>query len=461
VSVWKRIRSLFGADPEPAASDEEAEGARRAGAPAPADVPGPAPSLPAADARDDPGTPPGRPDPLDIAAERLLALARNVGISAAEERAAIDAFERLREGGREVLAIDLARRVLAAGEANTLRCRVAERLDARGDEEGAREMLDPLIRLEGAPLDGWMLAAEIAERRGQVRDALAIYERIVARDVTYPRARERAARLRERVGAARRDHGATLMAEGAMARGRYRLLRELGRGGAGTVFLAEDGELDRRVALKVYHRRGRADRERLLHEARTAARLEHPGVIRVLDVDETLGAIAMESIEGGSVRGELGKGRVPLPRVLTWIEGVIDALRFVHGRGIVHRDLKPSNLLLRPGDRIVLTDFGTALRVGERAPGAQPQVEGTLAYMPPEQRAGAPAHPSMDVHALGAMIREFFAQTEGAPPPLAVEIAAACGRANPASRPTLAEIARAFEAVRAEVGGRAAGRRGG
>jgi serine/threonine protein kinase len=293
-----------------------------------------------------------------------------------------------------------------------------------------------------------MLAAEIAERRGDARGALSLYEKIVARDVEYPRARERAARLREREGASRPTEGATLLAEGALSRGRWRLVRELGRGGAGTVFLARDEEVARQVALKIYHRRGRSDRERLLHEARTAASLEHAGVIRVLDVDEGLSAIAMDLLDGGSVRTEMGKGRVPVARVIAWMESVVATLGYVHGRGVVHRDLKPSNMLLR-GDRVVLTDFGVAVAAGQVGSGALPAGEGTLVYMPPEQRAGAPAQPSMDVHALGATLKELLLQADGAIPDALREIAAASMRTDPDARPTVRAIAAALAEARA------------
>ncbi|AKF06320.1 serine/threonine-protein kinase [Sandaracinus amylolyticus] len=424
MSVWRRMRGWFVAD-EPVVEPEHE-------APVVASTP-----------------PPETEDPFEREAAKLVALAQRTAEPGTDDQAiAIEAFERLCDAGREVVAIDLARRVLASGGMSDLRCRVAERLDARGDESTAWEVLAPMLREPDAPLDGWMLAAEIAERRGDARGALSLYERIVARDLDYPRARERVARLREKQAMPRRDEGATLMADGALARGRYKLLRELGRGGAGTVFLADDTQLARPVALKVYHRRGRADRERLLLEARMASSLEHPGVIRVLDVDETLGAIAMENLELGSIRTWLGKGAIRGELVLPWVESAIDALRYVHARGVVHRDLKPSNLLLRTMGRVVLTDFGTAQRTGDAGASPHGLAEGTLAYMPPEQRAGAPAHFAMDVYALGATVREICGQLDAPPPDALVAIATECVRPDPAARPSLDALAAVVRELR-------------
>src|SRR4029079_10672338 len=113
-------------------------------------------------------------------------------------------------------------------------------------------------------------------------------------------------------------------------RGRYRVERELGRGGAGTVLLADDLSLGRQIALKVYQRRGRAERQRLMVEARVPARFEHPGIIRIFDLDEPLAAIAMERVRGGSVRAELAKGNVPLARIRRWLVTLCEAVSAVH-----------------------------------------------------------------------------------------------------------------------------------
>lgn len=404
MSLWKRLFGGRPAEPEPE--------------PEPEREPEPEHAPPRLD-RDDP--------------EALLAALGSGPGPGIDEDEVIAAIEALRAKGREARAIDLARRILFH-HADRLRVhqRVAEMLASRGDDEGADRLLGPFVDRADTPLDLWMLAAEIAERRGDVTRALALYERVVARDLDYPRARARVLRLRE--GERREaDLGATLMADGALTRGRYRVERELGRGGAGTVFLADDLSLGRKVALKVYHRRGRAERSRLLAEARVPARLEHPGVVRVFDLDETLAAIAMERVLGGSVRQELKKGALPVARIVRWMVTSAEALAYVHQAGVVHRDFKPSNMLLRADDRVVLTDFGVAAVAGEVPSAAG---EGTLGYMPAEQRAGAAAHPAMDLHALGASMKEILDHAAAPPPAELYELAAACMRSDPKERPT-------------------------
>lgn len=397
----------------------------------------PAPSEPA---------PPAPEEPPADSAEGLL---QRLGDEPRpiDEDDVLAAMEALREQGREARAIDLVRRILVHHPAQLrVHLRVAELLASRGDDDGAAGLLAPFLDVPGAPLDLWMLGAELAERRGDTTQALALYERVVAHDLDYPRARARVRRLREgERGPA--DLGATLMADGALTRGRYRVERELGRGGAGTVFLADDLALGRKVALKVYHRRGRAERTRLLVEARMAARLEHPGVVRVFDLDEPLAAISMERVLGGSVRQALTKGGLPLARIVRVFHTTAEALAHIHAAGIVHRDVKPSNMLLRADDRVVLTDFGVACRAGEVPALGRGAGEGTLAYMPEEQRAGAAARPTMDIHALGVSMMELLEHAESEPPDYLQQLAAACMRSEPQERPSAEWLAAQLSAL--------------
>ncbi|GAB4112505.1 MAG: hypothetical protein OHK0013_48350 [Sandaracinaceae bacterium] len=367
------------------------------------------------------------------------------GEAQADERTALDAFEELARTAGEGVAIAHARRALAVVPLPGLRVRVARMLDARGDDDAVEALLSRMPEGPEVPesllCEAWMRRAEVAERRGDQDAARALYERVLARDVTYPRARERVAQLRQGLVSGPRDGGATVMAEGALTRGRYRVLRQLGRGGAGSVFLADDVALGRQVALKVYHRRGRVDRERLLHEARVPAVLEHPSVVRVLDVDLDLFAIAMEVTEG-SVKDAARGGTLDRARAIAWARSVCETLAWLHARGVVHRDLKPSNFLLRSGDRVVLTDFGLAS--GGFAPDAGNGTgEGTAGYMPPEQRRGDPASPAMDVHALGVSLEEMLGWAGWTPsvgPPALAQLLAAMRAVEPSARPSVAEV---------------------
>ncbi|MBX7194954.1 MAG: serine/threonine protein kinase [Sandaracinaceae bacterium] len=421
--------------------DAPAEKSGESGAKPPAKTPDEAGAKSAATAP----APPSEP-------ECVLALAQSH-----DDRTAIQAFETIVAELGEARALAEARRALVHASLPALRVRVARTLDARGDDEAVEAVLSRMPETadvsEALILEAWARRAEVAERRNDRDVARTLWERVLSRDVTYPRAKERVAQLRggqlQRSG----DGGATVMAEGALTRGRYRVVRELGRGGAGTVFLAKDVGLDRDVALKVYHRRGRVDRERLLHEARVPATLEHPGVVRVLDVDLELFAIAME-LTDSSVK-DAARGGVELSRVLGWARSLAESLAWIHARGLVHRDLKPSNLLLRR-DRVVLTDFGLAGSVGARdgAPmaGPEPSVggggEGTAGYMPIEQRRGDPAAFPMDVHALGVSLDEMLGWTGTAPsarPAALVAMIAAMRAPDAASRPTVAEVRSVLE----------------
>jgi predicted Ser/Thr protein kinase len=419
VSVWGRVRGWLGGTPEPADPASEAQPKADEVAPAPQTVEAATPSGPA----------------------QLLA-------SCTEDRAAIELYDEVVAELGEARAIVEARRALTSASLPALRVRVARTLDARGDDEGVEALLSRMPEgpeiAEALVLEAWARRADVAERRNDADGARVLWERVLARDVGYPRARERVTQLRG--GTLRRaDAGATVMAEGALTRGRYRVVRELGRGGAGTVFFARDVTLDRDVALKVYHRRGRADRERLLHEAKVPATLEHPGVVRVLDADLELFAIAMELTEG-SVKDAARPGELPIERVLGWARSLTSTLSWLHARGLVHRDLKPSNLLLRR-DRVVLTDFGLATPIGATVAAATVGGgEGTAGYMPPEQRRGDPASFAMDVYALGVSLEEMLAWADVASRPAALgPLIAAMRAAAPTSRPTLEDVRRVIE----------------
>lgn len=199
--------------------------------------------------------------------------------------------------------------------------------------------------------------------------------------------------------------------------GRYRILQRLGHGGMGTVYLAEDTQLDRRIALKVPHfaRAGdRGARERFRREGRAAAALDHPHLCRVYDVGEHDGIpyLTMAFVEG---RPLCDPADTPLPaeRVAEVIRKVALALGYAHDRGVVHRDLKPSNILIDTVGEPVVTDFGLARREGA----GDPQLSrdgvplGTPAYMSPEQVVGKSdaIGPASDIFSLGVILYQLLA----------------------------------------------------
>lgn len=201
--------------------------------------------------------------------------------------------------------------------------------------------------------------------------------------------------------------------EGRLIGGRYRLEIRLGRGGMGTVWRAHDELLSRRVAVKELHfgadePEAREQRARAMREARTVARIRHPGVIVVHDVVEQDGRpwIVMELIEGPSLAVRLRSGGPVAPREAARIGvALLGALRAAHTRGVLHRDLKPANVLMEPGTgRVVLTDFGVAQVSGVTTLTDAGGFVGSPEYTAPERMAGGGTGPEGDLWSLGVLL---------------------------------------------------------
>jgi predicted Ser/Thr protein kinase len=199
--------------------------------------------------------------------------------------------------------------------------------------------------------------------------------------------------------------------------GRYRIVRELGRGAMGTVYLAHDSQLDRSVALKIPHfsaADGPEVRQRFLREARAAATIEHPNVCPVYDVGEVGGTpyLTMAYLQGQPLSRLLeGPTGLPARRAASLVRQLADALQAAHERGVIHRDLKPSNILINPRGEPVILDFGLARRMRNEAHLTQlGQPLGTPAYMAPEQVAGAVGlmGPGCDIYALGVILYQLL-----------------------------------------------------
>ncbi len=197
--------------------------------------------------------------------------------------------------------------------------------------------------------------------------------------------------------------------------GPYRVVRELGQGGMGTVVLAEDTRLGRYVALKTVsgsQAGTTGGRAQLLDEARAAAALTHPAIAAVHDVVEHDGdiAIVFEYVEGETLAARLAKGPLGEDQAIQIAIQLADALGVAHGHGVLHRDLKPSNIMLAPGGVVKILDFGIARFRPVGQPGAEGDegFMGTPGYVAPEQWVGKPADHRCDLYALGVVIFEMI-----------------------------------------------------
>ena len=191
---------------------------------------------------------------------------------------------------------------------------------------------------------------------------------------------------------------------------RYRLDRKIGSGGMADVWLAEDTELDRNVAIKILHDRFAQDGEfvqRFQREAQSAAGLQHPNVVGVFDRGSFSDSyfIAMEYVDGPSLK-DLVKGGMGIQDAIDFTRQILNAARFAHRKGIIHRDLKPQNVLIDDEGRARVADFGIA-RGGENSDiTATGSVMGTAQYLSPEQAQGKPTTPRSDIYSIGVILYE-------------------------------------------------------
>jgi eukaryotic-like serine/threonine-protein kinase len=259
--------------------------------------------------------------------------------------------------------------------------------------------------------------------------------------------------------------------------GRYEVERTLGGGGMAVVYLARDGELGRPVALKVLAENLADDaelRQRFVREARLAARLSHPNVVRVYDAGEEDGRpyIVMECVDGESLAELLRReGALAADRVAELGTQACAGLEHAHRAGLVHRDVKPANLLLTEDGTLKVADFGIAHAVGGTRVTEVGTVLGTAAYLSPEQALGDAVTPASDLYSLGTCLYELlageppygretlgelFSRREVCPPPrlrgVPHELAAAvmrCLERDPRDRPaSAAELARLLAGAR-------------
>ncbi|PPK67475.1 serine/threonine-protein kinase [Actinokineospora auranticolor] len=213
------------------------------------------------------------------------------------------------------------------------------------------------------------------------------------------------------------EQGPTVAHGPRVVAGRYAILNELGRGGMGVVWLAEDRMIGRHVAIKelhlpdgVPHSERAIFEERVLREARTAGRLNDPAVVTVYDVVQETGAtyIVMELIQAPTLSDVIReRGPLPADLVAKVAEQLLSALDAAHQAGVVHRDVKPSNIMLAANGRVKLTDFGIAQSLDDPRLTASGMLIGSPTYLAPERLRGEEAGASSDLWALGAVL--FYA----------------------------------------------------
>jgi eukaryotic-like serine/threonine-protein kinase len=197
--------------------------------------------------------------------------------------------------------------------------------------------------------------------------------------------------------------------KGTIVDQRYKLDRKIGSGGMADVWLADDKELDRKVAIKMLHDRFAQDQEfveRFRREAQSAAGLQHPNVVSIFDRGEFRDTyfIAMEYVDGPQLK-QLVKGGMGTQDAIDFTRQILNAARFAHRKGIVHRDLKPQNVLIDEDGRARVADFGIAR--GESSDiTATGSVMGTAQYLSPEQAQGKETTPRSDIYSIGVILYE-------------------------------------------------------
>lgn len=198
--------------------------------------------------------------------------------------------------------------------------------------------------------------------------------------------------------------------------GRYKVIEELGRGGMGVVYRGVDPVLERTVAIKVLppKKMNAKSVERFLREAKTAARLDSPYIVKIHDIGQVddIHFIVMEYVEGHSLSDMIEFEEVPSPeeseKRLKIFRQVLEAVKYAHDNGVIHRDLKPDNIMINKSGNVKVMDFGLAFFSGQHNLTEVDQVMGTASYASPEQAAGKITDERTDIYSLGVILFELL-----------------------------------------------------
>ena len=304
----------------------------------------------------------------------------------------------------------------------------------RSDWQRVRDVFEQVLEEQPADLDAWLTrqVPDDANVRSEVRSLIDHHSR-AGRFLADP--------VSERFPALLDDDEAVY--EAGRVIGPYTIVRELGRGGMGRVYLASDARLGRNVALKAIAPRlisDPAQKERLRREARAAAGLTHPGICTVYALEEYDGDlfIAAEYMDGRTLREEIAGGSRPLASdILRTARDIAAALASAHASGIVHRDLKPENVMRTSDGRVKILDFGLARAdLPEDDPRAVEVTEsgvliGTPGYMAPELLKGGRGDARADVFAFGVLIYEVASGVHPFAASSAISVAARVLQSDP------------------------------
>jgi len=240
------------------------------------------------------------------------------------------------------------------------------------------------------------------------------------------------------------------LSKGSLVAGKYRIIEEIGRGGMGIVYKAEDTTLARSVAIKVLPEVFTDDPERLARferEAKLLASLNHPNIATIFGLEETNGErfLVMELVDGETLGERIRRGPLPLEQALKVCLQIAEGVEAAHERGIIHRDLKPANVKLTPDDKVKVLDFGLAKAFYEGGEASDPSnsptiteqmteagvILGTAAYMSPEQAKGKPVDKRADIWAFGCILYECLTGKRAFPGDTATESMATILRGEP------------------------------
>ena len=256
------------------------------------------------------------------------------------------------------------------------------------------------------------------ERKRQFNKAVAVYEYIEQHDAGFkdiPERKEKLIQASETIALGTGLNGDPMISGATEIRptlGRYELVKQLGKGAMGYVYLGQDPRINRITAIKTFQfdkslEPAEAERlkEKFFIEAESAGTLSHPNIVTIYDAGEEqdLAYIAMEYLDGEDLQGYTKEGRLlPVRKIISYIADIADALDYAHAKGIVHRDIKPANVMLLKNGTLKITDFGIA-RITTSSQTQTGVVKGTPFYMSPEQISGKKVDGRSDIFSLGVM----------------------------------------------------------